>query len=58
MLSDLHFSENSFKHRAGKDGIRGKKKRHRMAIPSDEIYSKERMWFTSLNQRDKSFSQF
>jgi hypothetical protein len=58
MLSDLHLSENSFKHKAGKDGVSGKKKRHRTAISSYEIDSKVLMWFTSLNQTNCYFFSY
>jgi hypothetical protein len=48
MLSDLHLSGNSLKHKDGKDGISGIKKCHRMAIPSYKRDSKELILFTNL----------
>jgi hypothetical protein len=41
----MNLSENSFKHKDGKDSIGGIRKGHRMAIPSYEIDSKELIRF-------------
>jgi CRISPR/Cas system CMR-associated protein Cmr5 small subunit len=58
MLSENHLSENSFKHKDGKDGVSDTKKCHRMAIPSYKIYSKELIRFTNLKQTEVSLSHF